>query len=647
MALSKEELAEQKRLKSEIAQEAIDAFGLSPDEAADISIVERIAAKATGANPQEQMNYIKRERPDLDVVLHDGEVYAKKAGSEEKYKAMDPEFSPWSSPISTLKDLPQDAADLIYDVPAGLIQGAATVAGAAPGAALLNPPLAVAGASAASAASGAGLEFLKQGLGRVLGVNKNFDGGQILMSGGTGLVAPGAGVALSKVARGTGGLYNAAARKMSQFTKGEANQYLKNGKSVKEAVDLLSDSGNLDVVQKKAHDSINKIRMTLASAGKNADKEVKDLLEGKKIDVNLSSIKNKLDPIMNNLPEEEANKLRSLIGELESTYKAYGPMEDVNYNQQMVEAVQPSMEIKKATDTVSGEVEAQIPESSNLFDGVGGIESVSKPQEYATAQQIANEFGIPLKDAEMALTSGQLKNALQQNSMPFEKVVQTSKPYTFVRPAVPYTETKYYGRNMVQPSLPMQAMEENAVALDANKARELRQLLQKAAKYGSKENMSTGKSSGPASKDIERLAGSLNDKLNEVPGVKDLTGSMQSGIQLQKTLAQKEFKPIAFLKTGAEDDMATIAAAAKKTGSKEVYDLKDQLSAARKIIGKGDSDDWTTRGAMRMGGRAGLQVGDFASKLGLTKAPEVSGRRGQMLWLELMNELNKENGDSI
>jgi len=288
MARTPEEEAEYQQLKKDLGQEALNTFGFNDKDKADVSVGTRALSKNFGATPEEQMGYIRRERPDLDVALKDGEVYAKPHGKMENYKPMDLPFSPLSDPLGTIKDIPQDLLDIGYDVPAGFAQGALTTLGglvAAP-----TGPGAIAAASAASAASGGGLESLKQYLGKSLGVNKEMHPEEIAKVAAISAAMP-------TVGRWASTGYDAAksglsqvAQKMAGMTKEQAKQFIKNNPEVMNLVKMLSSSEGLPEADKMAYDSIKNLKEAVLKANLMSSDELEKKLAGKSAEVNLSEL---------------------------------------------------------------------------------------------------------------------------------------------------------------------------------------------------------------------------------------------------------------------------------------------------------------------------------------------------------------------
>mgnify|MGYP007100055573 CR=1 FL=1 len=157
----------------------------------NISMKERLVAKNLATNPEAQVKYLKKQHPDMDIRLEGGQILAK-TKEDKDYKVLDPDTGFFS------KDFLYDLGDLGYDIPAGMLTGAATTAGAAAGGLGAGLPTAGAGAipgalaggAAAGAATSGGLETLRQGLGKAAGIEQDFDPLQIGIATATGGLAP-------------------------------------------------------------------------------------------------------------------------------------------------------------------------------------------------------------------------------------------------------------------------------------------------------------------------------------------------------------------------------------------------------------------------------------------------------------------------
>ncbi len=169
----------------------------------DLTAADRLVVKNFSNNNEAAVNYLQKRHPDLEIKVDDksNQVMARKRdGSELSYRVLDPDtgFHPFKNPKEAL----QDIGDLGYDVVSGIGTGLATAAGGAAGA-VAGPAGALgAGAAAGGAASG-GLETLKQGIGKALGVG-DWDGTDIGIATGAGAVSPllfGTGASAGQIAK--------------------------------------------------------------------------------------------------------------------------------------------------------------------------------------------------------------------------------------------------------------------------------------------------------------------------------------------------------------------------------------------------------------------------------------------------------------
>lgn len=154
------------------------------EKAANIPFKERFVAKNLAVSPEAQVQYLKEKLPKFEFQLKDGEVFARPIGGNYNYKALDPKGF----------DV-QDISDVAYDIGAGGLQAGATALGA------LGGPVV---AALSSAASGAGLEGLRQKLGEQLGIKDNVSPKEIAMQGAMGLAAPAAEKLIAPVAKMAG-----------------------------------------------------------------------------------------------------------------------------------------------------------------------------------------------------------------------------------------------------------------------------------------------------------------------------------------------------------------------------------------------------------------------------------------------------------
>lgn len=195
-------------------QEAQDSFpvGQAPWDAPsdvenvahpDISAMSRAVFKNLGTGGESGINYLQKENPGLEFKYDDsGEVLAKKR-DEKSWKRLDPSGVDLTS-MAGAKEALQDIGDVAFDIPAGLVQGAATAAAGIGAGAASGGLAALPAAMGAGAASGGALEAARQGLGKYFGVNEEMDPTSLKFAAGAGAVSPllfGAGGTAAQVAK--------------------------------------------------------------------------------------------------------------------------------------------------------------------------------------------------------------------------------------------------------------------------------------------------------------------------------------------------------------------------------------------------------------------------------------------------------------
>ncbi len=171
----------------------------------DISLKDRALYKNFAADPEAGFNFLQKQYPKLNFRKDkSGEILAKRP-DEAAWKKLDPDTGFFS------KDFLPDVLDVAWDVPAGLLESAATAAGGVGGALAGAPtivgaaPGALAGAALAGGATGAGLETARQSLGKYFGVAEELDPSQIALSGAFGAASPlllGTGATAGQIAKG-------------------------------------------------------------------------------------------------------------------------------------------------------------------------------------------------------------------------------------------------------------------------------------------------------------------------------------------------------------------------------------------------------------------------------------------------------------
>lgn len=177
------EAIEAGRLSQDEARELMELEGISvepkkvfnKEEAADIDVWDRFVVKNLSQSPEKSFNYLQKQYPDLEFEKENDRIFARPRGSEEAFKALDPEGF----------DI-QDVSDIAYDVGSGLVEGAGTVAAGLAGGGVASIPAAMGAGGALSAGS----EALRQKLGQYAGLEQEVDPTDVAISGGLGAASP-------------------------------------------------------------------------------------------------------------------------------------------------------------------------------------------------------------------------------------------------------------------------------------------------------------------------------------------------------------------------------------------------------------------------------------------------------------------------
>lgn len=387
------------------------------------------------------------------------------------------------------------------------------------------------------------------------------------------------GEAVTAGAKGLGTLGEMAATKLSQFTPEEAKQYIRNAPAVKEAVKLLGGKENLDIAQEKAYAALNKMRETLAKAGIQADAEYNELIQGKNVTLNLNTIKE----LARDLPEKTKNEVLNIAKKVETNLEAYRPFQpEFATTEARQKGVEGLTYAPKQPEIIPSEVAIAAEEQPSLFD-----------------------LGVP---------SGPQRDLLMPPTQATKIPASTTKAMPGFSEYFPSEATPF--SQMLQEPLPIPARSTlpELATVGAPEARRLKQIAQQEAAYG--RSVPVTAKGAPRYTEYADIANMINEQLRTIEGTKALDDFMRQGMVLQEAIEKGEMAPLQFLKTQSEDVSATLARAAKRTGDKGVFDLANQLSAARKIIGKGDYDDWVSRAGLRLAGRASLKAIDKFAQTG-------------------------------
>jgi hypothetical protein len=210
------------------AEKSKDAPEVLQEMHPDFTVKDRFVVKNFASGDDQAVSYLQARHPNLEVRLApNGQIQAKGRGKAEPYRVLDPNNGLMETVAGLATFRPeawQDVADVGYDVASGvgtgLATGAAGVAGAAAGGVGAIPAAAAAGAGASM-----GFEGLKQGIGKALGIENNFDGTNLGIAGATGALSPlllGTGATAGQLAKGAlkGGLDDAGKLAMQQAQRG-------------------------------------------------------------------------------------------------------------------------------------------------------------------------------------------------------------------------------------------------------------------------------------------------------------------------------------------------------------------------------------------------------------------------------------------
>lgn len=472
---------------------------------------------------------------------------------------------------------------------------------------------------------------------------------------GAGMAAKGARVALNPLGeaftagvKGAGKIGTAIAGKFSQFTPEEATQYLTNPEAVSEATRLLGDKTSLDIAQEKAFQAVSKMRDTLKKAGLAADREMGEILEGKNVQVNLNRIKQMAE----DLPGKQKGQVDAIVSRAEKDLEAYRPFEpeflSTTAEQRGVSGlefpeVKTQAEMRPPSVVQEVEIQPDLFAPQTVTKVEPGLTSPQVRQLGAGGSEVIPATMIPSEAVDETLQMAlfpEVRSAQLRGGITPPELVRAGRSEYFP------TETSRFSELLQEPlPLPARGTRPEAATIPAPLARRLKQIFQEEAKYG-KSAPVTAKGT-PRYTEYADVANELNQELRKEAQVQALDDFMRQGIVAQQALEQGEKAPLQFLKTQSEDVTAMLARAARRTGDKEVFDLANQLSAARKIIGKGDYDDWVSRNITRIAGRQSLKAIDKFARTGKATQGMINAVIGDpnvppQIWLEMLRKKESE-----
>ena len=281
------------------------------EEAADISFGDRFKVKSFANSTKDQANYLKQQYPDYDIKDFNDRVLVRKP-NESKYKVLDPDADGFDG----FGELGKDIADIAVDTGLGAIEGvAAGAAGLATGGV---------GAIPTAMASAAALESARQGVGQMMGINKDLDYGNIGVAGAISGVVPALGPAFKSASKGALKSGKGALKFISGVTD-DSIDVLKNNRNIisdAEANGVVGKLRNKSDAIKSLKDRVNERVYGEAKgikAGLNVadDQDYKTVIQAE-IDAIESSAKQSGE-LVNPREQKRLDELYGTLGGLEST----------------------------------------------------------------------------------------------------------------------------------------------------------------------------------------------------------------------------------------------------------------------------------------------------------------------------------------
>lgn len=157
------------------------------------STTDRWKVKNFANNNEASVNYLQKKYPQLEVAVdRNGQIKARSRDGSDGgvYKVLDPDkgFPGNLNPLSG--EFYRDLGDIAYDVVDAGATGIATLAGGLAGGLAGSAPGALAGGAAAGGSTSALMNALKQGIGKLSGIEQDFDPTDVAIAGGAGVASP-------------------------------------------------------------------------------------------------------------------------------------------------------------------------------------------------------------------------------------------------------------------------------------------------------------------------------------------------------------------------------------------------------------------------------------------------------------------------
>jgi len=235
----------------------------------DISVKDRLIVENFGNDPESSLKYLRDKYPKLQFGMVGDRIGVLGKG-ESQFRFVNPDMS-FSNELLNPKELGLDIAGQGANIAKGVGSTVASGVGGLAGAPLGGVG-ALGGAAAAGGAANAGGEYLRQQIGRALGVNEEIKGGPIAVDAATGAAAPllfGTGATAAQIAKAgvnpatqaglAGKAYNAVAQKVlpkvGEAVSGVPQETIKYAANNLDKIKELEKKGVLDFAT-DAHESI-------------------------------------------------------------------------------------------------------------------------------------------------------------------------------------------------------------------------------------------------------------------------------------------------------------------------------------------------------------------------------------------------------
>lgn len=269
----------------------------------DISNLDRFKIANFSNDPQASMAYLRDKYPNYEVGLVNDQIGLRKKGDEGPYQALMPKVQAsdvWKDPGKVL----HRATDFTTDVGSGILSSGAAGLAAAP--LLETGPGALAAGSAAGGAASAGLEGLRQGLGKYFGVNKDIQAGPIAVQGVSGAAAPllfGAGPAKGAIGAGYDFASQKVFPKIGQAISGVPAKTILTASEKMPEIKKLEQEGVTDFAE-KAHENISQ---GLQDAKTKVGQQIQAGIEGAGGSIDASAAKKPFEDLLNKLQTQWDN----------------------------------------------------------------------------------------------------------------------------------------------------------------------------------------------------------------------------------------------------------------------------------------------------------------------------------------------------